>query len=71
MLNFAEQTGSGAVMLVWSFPLYILADRPNINQLGSYRDGTYNISHHKKRKLQKLQQTTQFSLLPVLSVMLL
>ena len=21
MLNFAEQTGSGAVMLVWSFPL--------------------------------------------------
>jgi hypothetical protein len=22
MLNFAEQTGSGAVMLVWSFPSY-------------------------------------------------
>ena len=22
MLNFAEQTGSGAVMLVWSFPLH-------------------------------------------------
>jgi hypothetical protein len=22
MLNFAEQTGSGAVMLVWSFPLW-------------------------------------------------
>ena len=22
MLNFAEQTGSGAVMLVWSFSLY-------------------------------------------------
>ena len=22
MLNFAEQTGSGAVMLVWSFPLF-------------------------------------------------
>ena len=21
MLNFAEQTGSGAVMLVWSFPI--------------------------------------------------
>ena len=26
MLNFAEQTGSGAVMLVWSFPLAVDAD---------------------------------------------
>ena len=24
MLNFAEQTGSGAVMLVWSFPIQML-----------------------------------------------
>ena len=27
MLNFAEQTGSGAVMLVWSFPTRLTAIR--------------------------------------------
>jgi hypothetical protein len=30
MLNFAEQTGSGAVMLVWSFPLYHRTGHPTI-----------------------------------------
>jgi hypothetical protein len=31
MLNFAEQTGSGAVMLVWSFPLHRHAVCTNIS----------------------------------------
>jgi hypothetical protein len=30
MLNFAEQTGSGAVMLVWSYPPFI-GFRLNLN----------------------------------------
>jgi hypothetical protein len=33
MLNFAEQTGSGAVMLVWSFP--------NFNHLHKYTITVY------------------------------
>ena len=32
MLNFAEQTGSGAVMLVWSFPQLDEPDLPTISQ---------------------------------------
>jgi hypothetical protein len=33
MLNFAEQTGSGAVMLVWSFPHLGSVDFSNITSL--------------------------------------
>ena len=45
MLNFAEQTGSGAVMLVWSFP-----QRQGIcSQVNEIEVGQHNQSETKKK----------------------
>ena len=48
MLNFTEQTGSGAVTVVWSF-LTKIAKITNHNKLG-----TYYLLHHYTSQLRKV-----------------
>ena len=61
MLNFAEQTGSGAVMLVWSFPLSCLKlDSTIINQAQTHpklNNDTYNV------QLQSREQPWSYPLM--------
>jgi hypothetical protein len=51
MLNFAEQTGSGAVMLVWSFSLL----RVNFRLINFMRKSIKTQANRKK--IQNLQNT--------------
>ena len=58
MLNFAEQTGSGAVMLVWSFP----SDGNFIKFIYSFKEGPSS-------NLLDLQITTFWNLVPNKSIL--
>jgi hypothetical protein len=44
MLNFTEQTGYGAVMLVWSFPLMLSPSKTIISDYLVTRIGVYEIA---------------------------
>ena len=68
MLNFAEQTGSGAVMLVWSFPLQsqnllftINTRKKTNNTYSTYNNNTakrYNIQYKFTKINKQLTQHT-------------